>query len=115
MINRKDLSRCIDILAELNADIQNRKDKELLLELGYIIKQELDTINRTPIRDEVFDINKLLEDNSQLYNENKKLIECAERMRNTVERVIPNIQNKIGEINFKFDTLNNNLTNLKIS
>lgn len=44
MINGRDLSRCIDILSELNANANNKRDKSLILELGYIIKQELDLV-----------------------------------------------------------------------
>ena len=76
MINGRDLSRCIDILSELNANANNKRDKSLILELGYIIKQELDLVKawesshneQTRRRGgEPIDINKLLEDNAQLY------------------------------------------------
>ena len=42
MIDAKDLRRCMNILAELHASSRSNNDKQLILELGYIIKQELD-------------------------------------------------------------------------
>ena len=39
MISAKDLNRCIDILAELNAGA-SQNSKGLILEVGYILKRE---------------------------------------------------------------------------
>ncbi len=122
MINGRDLSRCIDILSELNANVSNKRDKALILELGYIIKQELDLVkawesshNEQRIRrdGEPIDINKLLEDNAQLYKENENLLKNLEKMKGIVESKIPSIQEDLTVISRKFDLLNNHIeTNL---
>ena len=94
MIDGKDLNRCIDILSELNASITSKKDKQLILELGYIIKQELDLVkawesshNEQALRigGQPIDINKLLEDNAQLYKENETLLKNLKKLNDIIE------------------------------
>ena len=113
MISAKDLNRCIDILAELSADADTHS-KRLLLEAGYILKQELEIVNawdasqlsnRERGRSINIDVKKLLEDNTQLFNENKKLIEMNMKMKEVIEQRIPHVEEGIGEINKKFGTL----------
>lgn len=122
MINGKDLSRCIDILSELNANANNKRDKSLILELGYIIKQELDLVkawesshNEQRIRcgGAPIDVEKLLEDNAQLYKENETLLKNLNKLKGIIESKIPAIQEDLTVINRKFDILNNHIeTNL---
>ena len=113
MISAKDLNRCIDILADLNVNA-TQHDKRLILEIGYILKQELDVVNawdssqlsnRERGRQQAIDVKKLLEDNTQLFNENKKLIEMNLKMKEVIEQRIPMVEDHIGSINEKFDTL----------
>lgn len=118
MINGRDLSRCIDILSELNANVSNKRDKTLILELGYIIKQELDLVkawesshNEQRMRrgGEPIDINKLLEDNAQLYKENETLLKNLEKMKGIVESKIPSIQEELVVIEGQFNALNHHI------
>lgn len=116
MINGKDLSRCIDILSELNANAASRHEKQLILELGYIIKQELDLVNsweqshNKPIRGiERIDINKLLEDNAQLYKENQTLLKNLDQLKAIIETKLPSIQTDLVEVKNKFNVLNNHI------
>ena len=118
MINGRDLSRCIDILSELNANVSNKRDKTLILELGYIIKQELDLVkawesshNEQRMRrgGEPIDINKLLEDNAQLYKENENLLKNLEKMKGIVESKIPSIQEELVVIEGQFNALNHHI------
>ena len=122
MIDGKDLSRCIDILSELNASITSRKDKQLILELGYIIKQELDLVkawenshNEQALRrgGQPIDINKLLEDNAQLYKENETLLKNLKKLNDIIEIKLPMVQEDLSVIGQKFDALNQHIeTNL---
>ena len=123
MIDGKDLNRCIDILSELNANTTSIRDKKLILELGYIIKQELDLVkawedglseqSRLKYRTKTIDVNKLLEDNVQLYKDNEKLIKSVATLKGIIDTTIPSIEKKLGTINKKFDFLNNSIeTNL---
>ncbi len=122
MINSRDLNRCIDILSELNANASNSLDKALILELGYIIKQELDLVEawenshneQTRRRGgEPIDINKLLEDNVQLYKENETLLKNLDKLKAIIDSKIPSIQEDLTVISRKFDLLNNHIeTNL---
>lgn len=118
MINGRDLSRCIDILSELNANVSNKRDKTLILELGYIIKQELDLVkawesshNEQRMRrgGEPIDINKLLEDNAQLYKENDNLLKNLAKMKGIVESKIPSIQEELVVIEGQFNALNHHI------
>lgn len=122
MINSRNLNRCIDILSELNANASNSLDKALILELGYIIKQELDLVEawenshneQTRRRGgEPIDINKLLEDNVQLYKENETLLKNLDKLKTIIDSKIPSIQEDLTTISRKFDLLNNHIeTNL---
>ena len=122
MINSRNLNRCIDILSELNANASNSLDKALILELGYIIKQELDLVEawenshneQTRRRGgEPIDINKLLEDNVQLYKENETLLKNLDKLKTIIDSKIPSIQKDLTVISRKFDLLNNHIeTNL---
>lgn len=118
MINSRNLNRCIDILSELNANASNSLDKALILELGYIIKQELDLVEawenshneQTRRRGgEPIDINKLLEDNVQLYKENETLLKNLDKLKAIIDSKIPSIQEDLTVISRKFDLLNNHI------
>lgn len=120
MISAKDLNRCIDILAELNVNAP-QSDKRLLLEVGYILKQELDNVNawdasqvanRDRGRHQTIDVKKLLEDNTQLFNENKKLLEMNSKLKEVIEQRIPHVEQSIGVVNSKFESLQSVLDKL---
>ena len=113
MIDAKKLNRCIDLLAELSAEANSRQ-KRLILEVGYILKQELDVVNawdasqrseRERGRHQQIDVKKLLEDNTQLFNENKKLMELNLKMKEVIDKKIPLVETAIKGVNDKFDSL----------
>lgn len=111
MISIEELSRCMEILSQLNASTYIRRDKQLILELGYIIKQEFDLARKL---DNVarnrngrnIDVNKLMEDNRQLFQENEKLINDINKLKDILYEKIPSIQEDIQKIGSKFDLLN---------
>jgi len=122
MISEKDLNRCIDILAELNAKDDGR-NKKLLLEIGYILKTELNNVsawNRSVEGQrqrgrgyENIDVKKLLEDNTQLFNENHKLQQLNLKLKEAlderiaeIERRIENTNSRIAEFNSTIEKLN---------
>ena len=116
MIDKRDLNRCMDILAKLHANTQSNGDKQLLLELGYIIKQELDLVNaweeshnKQARGREQIDVSKLLEDNAQLYKENQTLIGNLDTMRKLIEDKIPSIEDNLHIIGNKFNVLHEQL------
>ena len=120
MISAKDLNRCIDILAELNAGA-DQNSKRLILEIGYILKTELNNVNawdesqraeRERGRRENIDVKKLLEDNTQLFKENEKLIELNQKLKDVIEQRIPHIEQSIGGVNEKFECLQDVIENL---
>jgi regulator of replication initiation timing len=106
MISAEDLNRCIDNLADLSANA-SQLDKRKLLEIGYILKTELDTVNAwnksvSKERDmRGIDVKKLLEDNTQLFNENKKLQEILAKMKSVIEDRIPRVESQINNVNEK--------------
>lgn len=119
MINSKDLTRCMDNLAKLHANASSRKDRTLILEIGYIIKQELYLVkiwenshsNSAEAMKQPIDTKKLLEDNTQLYRENEKLINSVKALEEIINSRIPCINDDLAQIKNKFDILNNNLEN----
>ena len=120
MISAKDLSHCIDNLAEINACLGsgNAALKRLVLEVGYILKQELDTVSawNAQFRGDRFkghnvDVQKLMEDNTQLFNENKQLHELNLKLQEVIDRRIPKVENAVNTINEKFDTFSTVLSN----
>jgi hypothetical protein len=120
MIDAKELNRCIDLLAELSAGA-DQHSKRLILEIGYILKQELDVVNawdasqrseRERGRHQQIDVKKLLEDNTQLFNENQKLMELNLKMKDVIEKRIPSVETSIKGVNDKFDALETVLNKL---
>ena len=119
MISAKDLRRCIDILAELNVHA-NSQEKRLILEVGYILKQELNAVEAwdSQIKSNKergynnIDVKKLLEDNTQLFNENAKLQELNIRLKQTIDERIPLIERNIASVNDRVKTMNENLKNM---
>jgi hypothetical protein len=120
MISAKDLNRCIDILAELNARA-DQNSKRLILEIGYILKTELNNVNawdasqredRERGKHGNIDVKKLLEDNTQLFKENEKLIELNQKLKDVIEQRIPHVEQSIGGVNEKFEHLENVLNKL---
>ena len=123
MIDKKDLSRCIDLLADLNARIgaNDTDSKRKLLEIGYILKTELNNVeawDKSQLADRErgsygkIDVKKLLEDNTQLFNENKKLTELNMKLRETIEKRIPQVEEYITVVNGKFESLENAINKL---
>ena len=119
MITAQDLERCVDILAEINANADTRT-KRLCLEMGYIIKQELEIVkawdaSQRKDRNRGYgdiDVRKLLEDNSQLFNENKQLQDLNIKLKEIIDQRIPSIENGIKEVNNKFNIMNENINKL---
>jgi len=119
MISEKDLRRCIDILAELNAGADSNT-KRLILEVGYILKQELESVeawnrqfkgNKNRGYGDI-DVKKLLEDNTQLFNENKQLQDLNMKLKEVIDARIPNVERGISEVNNKFYLLTENINKL---
>ena len=120
MITAKDLSHCIDNLAEVNAYVGsgNPTLKRLILEVGYILKQELDTVRAwdAQFKEDKFkghniDVKKLIEDNTQLFKENQKLHEINLKLKEVIDQRIPRVENAVNTINEKFDTFSTVLSN----
>ena len=120
MITAKDLSHCIDNLAEINACLGrgNSALKRLVLEVGYILKQELDTVRAwdAQFKEDRFkghniDVKKLMEDNTQLFNENKQLHELNLKLKEAIDQRIPKVENAVQAINEKVETFTTVLSN----
>lgn len=111
MLSLKELDRCIDILAQLNVDA-NTEEKELLLEIGFILKQEYDTVKNIEKSSEnntkngKINTKHLLDDNVQLFNENRKLIEQNKQLKKIIDQTIPNINEKINKTKYLLHQIN---------
>ena len=100
-MSSEELNRCIDILAELNSQA-NSTQKRLILELGYMLKQELNYVinieesSQTRTKYGKLELDALLKDNTQLFNENRKLLETNRELKQIIESTAPMIDQKIG-------------------
>lgn len=117
MISARDLRRCIDILAELNAGADSNS-KRLILEVGYILKQELEAVEawdsqfKDKKRGYNIDVNKLLEDNTQLFNENKQLQDLNLKLKEVIDRRIPNVERGMRDIGEKIGVMTDSINKL---
>ena len=102
MISKEKLNRCLNILSELNARIPIQYDKNLILEMGYIIKEELNQIEL----ENKLDIKKLWQDNVALAKDNDTL-------HKTVQHLTSIINEKIPSINETLNTLISNSSHLQ--
>ena len=81
MISSRSLNRCIDLLAQINAT-GSPNVRQMALEIGYVLKQELDVVTSVEQAQSVNQRNPmanlspdtLLRDNIQLFQENQKLL-----------------------------------------
>lgn len=112
MIDENTLNRCLDYLAELNARVNANDLKQYILEMGYIVKQELELVerwnqqfgNNNPNQIPNMDIKKLIEDNTQLFNENKKLLEVNMQLKKAIDERLISIEKKINNVNQSIST-----------
>ena len=102
MISKEKLNRCLNILSELNDRIPIQYDKNLILEVGYIIKEELNQIEL----ENKLDIKKLWQDNVALAKDNDTL-------HKTVQHLTSIINEKIPSINETLNTLISNSSHLQ--
>jgi hypothetical protein len=58
------------------------------------------------------DVNKLLEDNTQLFNENKQLQDLNLKLKEVIDQRIPNVEKGISEVNRKFNIMSETINKL---
>lgn len=120
MIEAHDLNRCIDLLAEINLTADSNT-KRKILEIGYILKQELDIVSdwnaqqareKKTGRHSEIDVRKLMEDNTQLFNECHKLQELNVKLKQVIDEKIPYIEHAINGVNDKVGVLTESINKL---
>lgn len=112
MISSRSLNRCIDLLAQINA-IGSPNVRQMALEIGYVLKQELDVVTsveqaqsvnqRNPVAN--LSPDTLLRDNIQLFQENQKLLKDNMALKEMLET-------KVGQLSAKMDNVNRNISTL---
>ena len=120
MISGRDLNRCIDLLADINVKADS-ETKRKLLEIGYILKTELNTVsaweqqqareNKTGRHSEI-DVRKLMEDNTQLFNENQALNELNLKLKQVIDERIPHVEGAIKGVNDRVTVLTETINKL---
>ena len=117
MMSSEELNRCIDILSELNANA-NASEKRLILEMGYMIKRELDLVleiernGQRAAKHGNVEIKGLIQDNTQLFNENKKLLEENLKLKRMIESATPMIEKKIATVIEQIGNINTMLNKM---
>ena len=94
MISKEKLNRCLNILSELNARIPIQYDKNLILEMGYIIKEELNQIEL----ENKLDIKKLWQDNVALAKDNDTLHKTVQHLTSIINEKIPSINEALNTL-----------------
>lgn len=94
MISKEKLNRCLNILSELNARIPIQYDKNLILEVGYIIKEELNQIEL----ENKLDIKKLWQDNVALAKDNDTLHKTVQHLTSIINKKIPSINETLNTL-----------------
>lgn len=107
-MDAKQYSRCIEILAELNNKLYSKEDKGMLLELGYLIKQ-----NKVGGKD--INVAELIEDNKRLYQENQTMISNVLRMKEIVNTKIGEIATILDGMRNKYNYIKDRIEELKKS
>lgn len=112
MISSRSLNRCIDLLAQINAT-GSPNVRQMALEIGYVLKQELDVVTSVEQAQAVNQRNPmanlspdtLLRDNIQLFQENQKLLKDNMELKEMLET-------KVGQLSAKMDNVNRNISTL---
>lgn len=118
MLSSQSLNRCIDLLAQINMT-GSSAIRTMALEIGYILKQELDVVisieqasaNRN--LNNRLDPNLILQDNIQLINENQKLLKENMELQEMLGSRVNVIASKLGELKDSVSYLNNTISNMR--
>lgn len=105
-MDAKQYSRCIEILADLNNKLYSKEDKAMLLELGYLIKQ-----NKVGGKD--INVMELVEDNKRLYQENQIMISNVLKMKEIVNTKIGEIATILDGMKSKYNYIKDRIEELK--
>ena len=114
MISSTNLNRCIDLLAQINAT-GSPNVRQMSLEIGYVLKHELDVVTSFEQAQEVSQRNPiaylspdtLMRDNIQLFQENQKLLKDNMELKEMLET-------KVGQLSAKMDNVNRNISTLAV-
>lgn len=118
MLSSQSLNRCIDLLAQINS-VGASNVRQMALEIGYILKQELDIVvsieqaasgDRNP---HSLDPKSMLQDNIQLFNENQKLLKENMELRGMLDTRVNFISSKVEEMRREIAAVNNNIMSIR--
>lgn len=118
MLSSQSLNRCIDLLAQINS-VGASNVRQMALEIGYILKQELDIVtsieqaasgDRNP---HSLDPKSMLQDNIQLFNENQKLLKENMELRGMLDSRVNFISSKVEEMRREIAAVNNNIMSIR--
>ena len=117
MLTSKEIEKCIEVLIGVNSTTGNQE----VLEVIYTLQKELSTVSLTEqLSNEInrarsngsIDIEKLLRDNVQLFNEKEKALKQNKKLKDIIEGKLPVLDNKlhiiandITEVKRKIDSL----------
>lgn len=117
MLTSKEIEKCIEVLISVNSTTGNQE----LLEVIYTLQKELSTVSLTEqLSNEInrarsngsIDIEKLLRDNIQLFNEKEKALKQNKKLKDVIEGKLPVLDSKlhiiandITEVKRKIDNL----------
>lgn len=99
----------MDILTELYTISRDSKERDLIVEVGAILKGSMNaSYNKPQANQTELDAEKLLADNQQLFEENHRLINDMNTLNEQIiNGKLPSIENGLKEIYAKFNDLTN--------
>lgn len=109
-MDKNTLEKCLSLLQSFLDRNRLHKDKNFLLELGYFLKEELDTLKKIEeeakfVNLDELDKRKLLSDNIQLNKEKQYLIKNYKELSEIVNDCLPKLNAKADYLTKKINQL----------
>ena len=107
-----DLNKCMGMLATLNSSGLGFAQRELVVNIGCMIQEEINAITNSKNADNKLDAEKLMADNRQLFEENQKLAKAVVQLKQIIHENMPNILNKLSALNGNIGKINKQINDL---
>ena len=111
MITSKQLKKCLSLIEGVYNNLHSKQMKDDLMDVAVALKLELDIVNAWELSSESkgrrgnIDIDKLMQDNIQLIQENKRLSSLIENCDENLQKEIDTLNSKINATNMLLSQL----------
>ena len=116
MISSNDLQKCINLLAQISNGA-SYDDRQKAVEIGYILKKELDIVSDIERRNSQErrqpSMEGLINDNVQLFKENQKLLNENMELKTMLESRVTSISAKMNQVSMDVSNVNQLIASLR--